>query len=343
MNSVYPVNAGVNSCSAGVMLSKQQRKSIYATAFKSYEPAKARALAQKLEKEYGVKCVFGDNGFVAECIEKTTKVFSDLLGKQNLPTEVSYRVMGHPSTKASYDNVWNTVCINKDHDSTMYKDINSLKEAAREEQRIFLPDWSSSRHPAHPFVHEYSHCAHWKHLLQRNGYSDAEKVWKGLVGVQIPTAIGRLIARYKISDYAVGTRSSCDMCEFMAERMAQDVCNGLTDNMWTSYKDIDVGYDDIFNRRWSYRYSSPQSYIDYFTQQVWNGDIAGAEEVGREAGLYLARLDAAAVSVPVAKTRVATQSTLFEKIGEALYNFSTAINTRRDERNDLRLQKRYYE
>lgn len=342
IGSVLNGNDSVGVVTSNRIVQNNPRKG-FRPIFKSYEPAKAGEIAKRLEKNYGLKCSFGDNGFVAECVEKTTKVFDELFGKHNLPKEISYRHYGQTSTRASYDNVWNTVTINKDLDNTWYKDIASLKSAMKIDQRVLLPDWSSTRHPAYVFAHEYSHCVHWKHLMQRNGYNDAVKVWHGLVGARIPTAIGRLIARYKISDYAVGTRDNCDMCEFLAERMAQDVCKGLTDTNWEKYGNINVNYDDIFNRNWSYRYSSPQSYIDYFTQQVWNGDIAGAEEVGRQAGLYLARLDAATVPASVAKVAIATKSTFWEKLGEALYNMGSNITARCDARNDIMLQRRYYE
>ena len=304
--------------------------------FKSYEPAKAKEIAKKIENIYGTRCDFGDNGFLAECVEKTTNVFSNLFGKSKLPSYITYKKEKAESHTASFNYLLNTVNFNKDKDNTWYKNMDTHKTCMKEEEHFILPDWASSRHPAHVFTHEYGHCVHWHHLEEKLGHYDAQKVWNGLVGTNVPTAIGRLITKYKISNYAI---KGNDMCEFMAERMAKDVCKGLTDNLWIPYKDIDIKYDDIFNRKWSYRYSSPQSYIDYFTQQVWNGDIEGAERVGREAGEYLARLEAVPVAQPIKKIQTATQETIFEKIGNALYNWGEAITKRLDDRNDIKLKQ----
>ncbi len=310
-------------------------------SFKSYEPAKSREIAKELQRCYGIKCDFDNNGFVAECIQKITRIFSNLFSNSSLPERVTYKRFYNQATRAAYNSSWNEVTINKDLDNTWYNNIDSLTSSMKEDQHFLLPDWSSSRHSAHVFAHEYSHSAHWHHLESRNGRSNANKVWSGLVGTRIPSAIGRLIARYKISDYAVGTKNNCDMCEFLAERMAQDVCNGLSLSFWSEINHIDVNYDNIFDRKWNYRYSSPQSYIDYFTQQVWNGDISGAEAVGRAAGEYLSRINAEPVAVPVAQLETKTKGTILEKIGSKIFNINSSITSILDKRNDLRLNLNY--
>ena len=129
------------------------------------------------------------------------------------------------------------------------------------------------------------------------------------------------------------------MCEFLAERMAKDVCAGLTDDMWVKYKDIDVKYDDIFNRKWNYRYSSPQSYIDYFTQQVWNGDIEGAKRVGDDANEYLAELESQKVApaIEIASSVVETVIPGGFLLSKLFKNISENITNKLDDRNKLKL------
>jgi len=307
-------------------------------AFKSYEPTKAKEIAQRLERNYGMICNFDNNGYLAECVEKTTKVFSDLFGRNHIPKRAGYREMCRHWIKAEYDPSNNGVEFNKDYDDTLYGDKYTHRETMEEDEHFLRPDHSSSRHPAHVFAHEYSHCAHWHHLEDRNGYSSAMRVWIGLAGVQIPSAIGRLITRFKLSNYAVGTKSQCDMCEFMAERLAQDVCNGLTEESWTKYKSIDIRYDNIFSRKWNYRYSSPQSYIDYFTQQVWNGDIDSANRVGDDAAAYLAEIESQSVSDTVSQFKKSTEGTMFERLGRALFGLNETITEKSDERNKIRLR-----
>ena len=165
-------------------------------------------------------------------------------------------------------------------------------------------------------------------------------MWYGLAGTRIPNAIGRLIAKFKISKYAVGTKDNCDMWEFLAERMAKDICGGLTDNMWVPYKDIDVNYSDIFSRKWGYRYSSPQAYIDYFTQQVWDGDIEEAKRVGDRVEQYLAELEAERVpqTIRVAE-RVTEGVPLLDRITGFLSDVSERITDVLDSKNKLRLNQ----
>ena len=324
---INPINAETSTASRNSSL-----------GFRSYEPAKAREIAQRLERTYGVKCNFDTNGYLADCVEKTTKVFNDLVGRKSLPARVLYEQC-RGDIKAYYESANNSICFNKDCGSTMYGDKYTHRDAMAEEESWLLPDWASSRHPAHVFAHEFSHCAHWHHLEDKNGNYNAKRVWEGLVGTRIPSAIGRLIARYKISNYAVGSKSSCDMCEFLAERMAQDVCRGLSDESWRVLGGIDIDYDDIFSRKWDYRYTNAQSYLDYFTQQVWNGDIRGAEQVGRDVEAYLAEIEAQPVAQAVGRLEASTQGTMLERVGKAVSRFSEAITERLDKRNAIPIHK----
>lgn len=311
--------------------------------FKTYNPSRARAIEAELSRN-GISSFFRGNDFVADCVKKTTEVFEKLFGKSALPECILYDPLSPPA-QANYSNLSNKVTINSNLDGDCYYDLESLIKQMKSETSIIMPSWSSSAHPAHIFVHEYSHSAHWHHLKDRNGYNDADRVWLSLRETRVPTAIGRLITRFKISNYAVEGKS---MNEFMAERMSKDICNGLTINSWTPYTSIDVGYSDIFNRKWNYRYSSPQSYIDYFTQQVWNGDIEEAKNAGKMAAAYLAELDAQPVPVTVTKintklaeieeTAPSPISTIAEKISNKLNSFFTGFTKKMDDKNKLTLK-----
>ena len=293
--------------------------------FKTHNLQKTRMIERSLAQK-GIKAKLRDNDFVAECVEKTTDVFKGLFGKSALPEKVRYKPfqMGD-RVYGFYNYLRDEVGINSDYDDGCFYNANKLKDEMHQYRKIILPEQFSSLHPGHVFVHEFAHSAHWHHLKDRNGSYSAERVWDGLKGVTVPTAIGRLITRFKLSNYAVNKDS---MCEFMAERMSKDICGGLTDNMWVPYKDIDVGYGNIFGRKWDYRYSTPQSYIDYFTQQVWNGDIEEAEKAGEDAAAYLAELDAVRVAPKVqavANSIAAAAPGLLNSIGEAAGEFLSSV------------------
>ena len=81
------------------------------------------------------------------------------------------------------------------------------------------------------------------------------------------------------------------MTEFMAERISKDICTRLDagDNFIGNVRDLD--YSNIFTNKWNCRYITPQSYLDYYTQQVWNGDIEGAGKTLKKMEEYMAAID----------------------------------------------------
>lgn len=160
----------------------------------------------------------------------------------------------------------------------------------------------------------------------------------GLKDVHVPTGIGKLITKFKLSEYAV----EGDMREFLAERMTKDICGGITDNMWVPYKDIDVDYSNIFSKKWNYRYSSPQSYIDYFTQQVWDGDIDEANRAGDMAEAYLAELEGAQrvpSAVEVTGAAIETVLPLGGSIVRGLGKLFGKLTDNMDSKNKIKLNE----
>lgn len=315
------------------------QKDINSVSFKRIDFAAAKIIENRIAQR-GISANVNGNEFVAECYEKVIKLFEQLFKKSYLPAFVGTERLENNSYLGVYSEHCDSINVNKNLDTSVYYDMETLKESTkRAHNNLLLPNWASSAHPAHTFVHEFSHAAHWHHLEEKQGYNGAKRVWYGLEGTRIPTSIGRLIAKFKISQYAIGTKEKCDMCEFLAERMAKDVCAGLTDDMWVKYKDIDVKYDDIFNRKWNYRYSSPQSYIDYFTQQVWNGDIEGAKRVGDDANEYLAELESQKVApaIEIASSVVETVIPGGFLLSKLFKNISENITNKLDDRNKLKL------
>lgn len=320
---------------------KKQYPQCDLVSFKRIDFDAARAIQNRIASSRGISMNVNGNAFVAECYEKVIEVFEKLFKKSYLPSFVGTAKFTSDSCFGQYSESYNSVNVNENLDYTVFEDMDTLKECAKKHHNnIILPNWASSNHPAHTFVHEFSHAAHWHHLEERNGYQNAQRVWYGLEGTRIPNAIGRLIAKFKISEYAVGTRDKCDMCEFLAERMAKDICGGLTDNLWVPYKDIDVNYSDIFNRKWDYRYSSPQSYIDYFTQQVWNGDIEEAKRTGDRVEQYLAELEAERVAPIVQRVAATTEKVpLLNRIGDFLVTVSENITDALDRKNKITIRR----
>ena len=148
----------------------------------------------------------------------------------------------------------------------------------------------SSLHPACTFVHEFAHSAH-KNNIRKQG-RNPDVVLPILSTMQIPTSVGRLITRFKLGDYSLCDPKRGGLVEFMAERATHDICDALTPDRWLYWRPVEtVNYSDIFQRKWNCRYTSPQSYLDYYTQQIWNGDIKMSVEAADRIRIYLEEID----------------------------------------------------
>ena len=94
----------------------------------------------------------------------------------------------------------------------------------------------------------------------------------------------------------------------------------------------------IFSRKWNYRYSKPQSYIDYFTQQVWNGNIEEAKKAGDDAEAYLRSIEGAqSVAPSVAKINNFIEETI--GIDLRFSSFNAKITDMLDKLNKLVIKK----
>ena len=234
----------------------------------------------------GIKTEFLNNNFFARCAEQTVEIFETLFGRASLPKSIRYTELPE-GVYGEYQPTLKEIRYNSRMEEM--RSMDGLKRLANQGHNFLIPNDFSSLHRAHTHVHEFAHRAHHSHLDTMHSNSGI-RIMEKLRYTQIPTAIGRLITRFKLGNYALDEGGG--MNEFMAERIAQDICNKLTDEYWYLFGEVDVKYSDIFNRKWDYRYSRPQAYLDYFTQQVWNGNIEEAKRAGDKVEEYLAELDA---------------------------------------------------
>ncbi|MCQ2738767.1 MAG: hypothetical protein MJ237_00910 [bacterium] len=306
-------------------------------AFKSYEPQKAMEIAKRLKTKYNITCDFGTNGYVAENVEKMANVFYKLFGEKALPASIKYvyfkdELYDEPeSFLAGFASLNNTIEINKYYEKTFYKNTFFYKAACwlNRDFKIFLPDFHSSRHPAQTYAHEFAHCVHYNNCVENLGEDNASEIFSKLQYQSIPKRKKRMIARH-ISKYA-----NENAIELLVERIAQDICKNLKGKNWEISDKIDVGYSDIFSRKWKYRYTSPQSYIDYLTQQIWNGYTTTIQKGNNITETILSRIPSEEVNPKISKFRDNTLNTPFEKLGQFLFNINKKHTNKRDCKNDI--------
>lgn len=270
------------------------------TSFTSSYGTKAYEIEKALTKK-NIACEFKDNNFVAECVQKTVKIFNELFGEKALPKSIEFAPLPMNTYGACYHD-GPSVIINSSNKCFESKK-NLTEETMLSKNIFFLPDEKATTHYLRTFIHELGHSAHFNNLKRKNLDFIIEK----LNNTKIPNAIGRLITKFKLGKY-----SATNMNEFMAERITKDIAKNLNDNDEYIGSSFDTHYEDIFESSWNCRYITPQSYIDYFTQQVWNGDIEKAHDIAKQIENYLEALQklevlqkyerAQAVEVPVTKT-----------------------------------------
>lgn len=242
--------------------------------------------------------------FVSSCILRSVEIMESLFGRGCLPKKITLAPLDD-GVLGQYRSTDREVIYNSNE--TCFRSMQNLTSQALSNINFILPalrgNGASTIHPAYIFFHELAHSAHWEHLVSRNGEEKAETVWCGLANSPIPNLLGRYVARMGKGSYAVDSK---DMCEFVAETISQDICEAMplassvsfkdTDvNKWNIKDKVDVDYDTIFDRRHNYRYSSPQSYFDYFMQQTWRGDIDSINDTLSDIEGYLAGTDSSQV------------------------------------------------
>ncbi len=242
--------------------------------------------------------------FASKCVWQTVEVMESLFGRGSLPKKITFAPL-KGGVLGQYDNYEREVTYNSD--ASCFHSMRNLSLLGLSNINIIAAhlrgNEAATIHPAHVFIHELAHSAHWEHLVSRNGEEHAEKIWAGLANSPIPNLLGRYVARMGLGSYAVDSK---DMCEFVAETIAQDVCNAMPLASTISFTDTDVwtwkvkkpfnaDYDTVFDRNHNYRYAGPRAYFDYFMQQTWRGDIDSADVKASDLEGYLADTDASRV------------------------------------------------
>lgn len=223
------------------------------------------------------------NEFLMGSVLKVVKVFNYLFGERYLPSRLAYTKDMADNAYACYNPIDDTVTFNAN--KACFLDIGHLKSETSKNVSTFGPSQFSTKHPAHIFVHEFSHAAHYKNLESiYDSKNEALEYWVDTRETSVPSPFGKLISKYKLSNYAV---QSNDMAEFLAERMSKDICGAMNNDSWKLKSKPDVEYSTIFDRKWKQHNACPQAYIDYFSQLVWKGRVAGAEELSDQVELFL--------------------------------------------------------
>lgn len=276
----YNYPQGLSASNYGILL-KQANK----TSFKGRELRKASDV-EKLLSEMGIKSSFKGSDLVADCSYKMVKVFEQYFGKKSLPREINFLSFKEdaPSENTNSALGWfkpysHKVEFNKDKDCYESKDkLKSQSFYYRYDTilRLGAPFHSTSSYLSN-FAHEMGHCAHYQRILDTSRSSSfADKCWDTLSDKKVPEGIGKIITKWKLGLYATGEYGG-GLCEHMANRIARDVCNNYDSNS-ELYKgdENDLKYADIFDRKWGKLDPiHPQSYLDFYDQQIWNAGVGG--------------------------------------------------------------------
>ena len=269
----------------------QKKKTNAAPSFKSSLSEVERTLARK-----NIKTNFNGSLFVAECSEKVVWLFQKLYGKSCLPRAINFvslktivhgKEMNDYGIYGFFDRTTDDITFNSN--MHCFENMEALKKKSKSARGLVFNEYSSL-HPACTFVHEFAHSAH-KDNIRKQG-RNPDYVMPILRTMQIPTPVGRLITRFKLGDYSLCDIKHGGLNEFMAERATHDICDALTPDRWLYWRPVEtVNYSNIFQRKWNCRYTSPQSYLDYYTQQIWNGDIKMSMEAADRIRIYLEEID----------------------------------------------------
>ena len=276
----YNYPKGLCASNDGILL-KQANK----TSFKGRELRKASDV-EKLLNDMGIKSSFKESDFVADCSYKMVKVFEQYFGKKSLPKEINFLSFKESAPGKNTDStlgwfkLWNhAVEINKDQDCYESKAKLKIQSLSDRYGSIFSggSPFNSTSSYLSTFAHEMGHCAHYQRILDTSRTSSfANKCWDALYNKTVPKGIGKIMTKWKLGCYATGEYGG-GLCEHMANRIARDVCNNYDSyyELYEGYED-DLKYADIFDRKWGKLDPvHPQSYLDFYDQQIWNAGVGG--------------------------------------------------------------------
>lgn len=272
-NTQYSYPRGILASNYGILLKKADK-----TTFKGRKLRNASDV-EKLLSEMGIKSSFKGSALVADCSYKMVKVFERYFGKKSLPREINFLSFKEDDPSEETDSTFgwfkplsHAVEFNKDNDDFASK--AKLKTSSLINRVLFYQSTSSY---LLPFAHEMGHCAHHQRILDTSRtYSFADKCWETLSNKTVPKGIGKIMTIFKLGYYATG-KDGGGLNEHMANRIARDVCNNY-DSDYELYEgdEDDLKYADIFDRKWGKLDPlHPQSYLDFYDQQIWNAGVGG--------------------------------------------------------------------
>lgn len=297
--------------------------------------------AFKIETELakkGVRAEFNNNSFVAESVKKTCLLFEELFKGLKLPEIVDFKSLGkdNKDTYGQHSAFYHEIDINSDNDC--FKSKKALSREMQQYRRFFyMPEWLSTSHYLHPFIHEFAHNAHYRNIEKRgNDYA-----WGWMSVETLPNSIAKLITKFKLSKYA-----NYNIKELMAERITKDICKHLNSEDVFKGNKKNMDYSHVFDNQWNCRYSTPQAYLDYYVQQIWNGDRDGANNAAKQAQTYLAELEQTETIAQTHLSEIERQDYNAEikqhslvGIFDAFMGFITPQMTTLDERNQIKPKK----
>jgi len=181
-------------------------------------------IAQKIQKDYGIKCDFADNKIVAGLCAKTIKIFKKL--GLNLPNEIFVEKFPYSDRKIMAQSRFHldTECDNYIRFNTRFFNgsVDSLNEFV-DQKESFL----GSKHILNPFIHEFLHIHH-GHQLNKdfNNYLSTTYM---VIPKKFRTEIEEKIAEYGSIDYE----------ELYSTYYAKEICNALNKRWHLNYNPLE--------------------------------------------------------------------------------------------------------
>ena len=223
------------------------------------------SIEKNLAQKYNMQVDFAGNELIAECVNKTIKLFEECFGAGYLPNKVAFIPFSSLFPKGyNTDNVLgiHTRSINTrenevdfNSEATCYKSLKNLKLAGLSAK---LRGFNPTSHYLQTFIHEFGHSAHYKHLEFYNRGTDMDMFRKQ----KMPNIFSEFLVKFSLSRY-----SATNMNEFMAERITKDLSENIDDNCNFIGNEEDIDYSNIFANRWDNELIAPQALLDKLTQE----------------------------------------------------------------------------
>lgn len=254
---------------------------------------KARKIQAELSKQ-GITSNFEKNGYLAGCVKRVSDIYKELFGEWSLPKNIDFYVFTNLSelgASAYFRSSEDKIAFNRSELQYSNRLFQSIKSRSAWRPRF---NTSASLHRAQVYVHEFAHCAHFHNIKRKHNHDYAIEMMNVLRNKKLHEPVGILITKFQLGRYSL-----TNMNEFMAERITQDICDCLQGSDW-QFKNgkPDTGYSNIFSRKWHNKFEDPQAYLDYYTEQVWDGDMKNADEAAEKIRKFLELLEE---GVPVAQ------------------------------------------